>query len=369
MFIKNDPANGINLTVDGIQVTFIKSTNVQVYPCGRRRGNADLTGNSESYIPFDPEARLNTEANNRKHSGLNGYTQTYIKDWEGDLLTMSLGGYLFNITFPDGSVPDGYLSQDGVGKKIAENVLNSAATKIYANILIQDVHLYSGFTEYYTGVLRNQTATDQPTTSLDLLVTGSDYYFSGLSFSTSPLTEEDKAWSSISRLVTLNDGASTTVKQTVISLCILNKTQEDDETEATWKLYQPALLPKIEHGDTEDSIAVTGNALMKSTLDVEGIHTAHNQIIATETLEGDVPNIVATRTETTVAEIETANIATAKTVDAKQKIAIANKNGENPPKATIEDGYYAVPVIFVRHTDTGEYQLQIARTNTAKQSN
>ena len=64
------------LANEKIKQTFVKSLNVQAFPCGRRRSD------SNQVIPFDPEARLNTEANNRKHSGINGYTQTFLKsDW------------------------------------------------------------------------------------------------------------------------------------------------------------------------------------------------------------------------------------------------------------------------------------------------
>ena len=92
-------------------LTFIKSSNIQAYPCGRRRAVEDRDLNDNDIveadehirIPFDPEARLNTEANNRKHSSLNGYTQTYLKEWDEKkkLLTVALAGYLFNITLTD----------------------------------------------------------------------------------------------------------------------------------------------------------------------------------------------------------------------------------------------------------------------------
>ena len=53
-------------TENDIDLTFIKSTCIQAYPCGRRR-IPDQTAETAGFrIPFDPEARLNTEANNRK---------------------------------------------------------------------------------------------------------------------------------------------------------------------------------------------------------------------------------------------------------------------------------------------------------------
>ena len=78
-------------------LAFIKSKNIQVFPCGRRR-STDIAGTG-TRLPFDPEARLNTEANNRKHSSLNGFTQTYLKEWDttGKRLSLSIAGYLFDI--------------------------------------------------------------------------------------------------------------------------------------------------------------------------------------------------------------------------------------------------------------------------------
>ena len=97
MFVKNNDN----------RLVFIKSKNVNVFPCGRRRSNlidadgSTLTVNDRYYIPFDPEARLNTEANNRKHSGLNGFRQSYIYDWSytasSGVLSLVIEGYLFNI--------------------------------------------------------------------------------------------------------------------------------------------------------------------------------------------------------------------------------------------------------------------------------
>ena len=73
---------------DNANLIFIKSRYIKAFPCSRRRSNLtiDTDGNENSvldkyYIPFDPEARLNTEANNRKHSALNGYKQDYLREW------------------------------------------------------------------------------------------------------------------------------------------------------------------------------------------------------------------------------------------------------------------------------------------------
>lgn len=269
-----------------IKLTFIKSLNIQAYPCGRRRGFIDADGTStDSYLPFDPEARLNTEANNRKHSGLNGHTQTYLKKWDiqNKLLTMSLAGYLFNI-----KLDDKYLDINGVnsfGQDIADKV--EATDRIYANILIEDVHLFSGFHEYYTGVLRNQVSTQNatPETSLDLLNESAsnstsaadkknvnNFYFSGLSFSAQPITEEIATRRE--KPITVSR-SSQEVNQTQVSLCILEK------KEGKWEIHQPAYLPKIEHGTGEDSIIV-GSAEINNALTVK-----EAKITAKTVLEGE----------------------------------------------------------------------------------
>ena len=170
-----------------ITLTFLKSANVQVFPCGRRRSNTIRTdlnkdGNAESFqIPFDPEAKLNTEANNRKHSGLNGYTQTYIKSFENNVFSFALAGYLFNINLDSNyntentfgeklldelrkSLLNTYLSNNTFDSEDAKNEATESFnstfynnnTKIYANIRLEDLQLFTGFQEYMTTILRDQ---------------------------------------------------------------------------------------------------------------------------------------------------------------------------------------------------------------------
>ena len=79
-------------------LVFIESSYIKVFPCGCRKSELVETGATKQYIPIDPEARLNTEANNRKHSGLNGYKQEYLNYWNTNgELSLVLAGYLFNI--------------------------------------------------------------------------------------------------------------------------------------------------------------------------------------------------------------------------------------------------------------------------------
>ena len=303
--------------IDDKLLTFIKSANVQAFPCGRRRSKAiDLDGDTQTtpndikYIPFDPEARLNTEANNRKHSSLNGFTQTYLKDWDetNQILTVSLAGYLFTI-----KLATGHSSENSFGGKIIDALITKVdndksaaitagtdtsgfeseladineANYIYANILTEDVHLFSGFNqEYFTGILRNQsTIESDPETSIDLLKTDienssnptaaladaqnfNNYYFSGLSFSVEPLTGSAAPRNSIKR--DDND------RQQFVSLCILEKVGD------TWKVHEPARLPFIEHDVDKDSV-VMGETHVRRNLTVdEDADITGNLVVGTE---------------------------------------------------------------------------------------
>ena len=271
-----------NLYAEQLALTFIKSLNVQAFPCGRRRSafidqnnNGKIDASETTRIPFDPEARLNTEANNRKHSGLNGYTQTYLNKWDVDnnMLSISLAGYLFNITLEADCVSDAEFGYK-VFETIRDKLVNMAAnvegfsfdnesfnenSRIYANILIEDTQLFSGFHDYYTGVLRNQSADDFTPAVLDILCSNinayeendptyhyyvddpGSYYFSGLSFSVQPLTGSTD---------TTSERYIKESRQTIVSLCLLEK------VDGKWKIYEPAYLPKITHGPTADSIAI-----------------------------------------------------------------------------------------------------------------
>lgn len=253
MFIKT---HNTKTDESDIDLAFIKSLNVLVYPCGRRRseivdndanGDGNITEIEQYRIPFDPEARLNTEANNRRHSSLNGFTQTYLNKWDENekFLSLVLSGYLFNI-----KLDTGYQAVKDFGDKIIE-FLPARANKnsIYANILIEETKLFEGFDTYYTEVLRDQSQSDYGLTNLDLVADEdsapepNNFYFSGLSFSTTPLSGDT---STHSIKFATNNG----LKQYIISLHVLEKISD------TWQIYQPSLLPKIEHGSTEDSIKV-----------------------------------------------------------------------------------------------------------------
>lgn len=236
------------------KLTFLDSAKVKVFPCGRRRTRLIDEANDNKtagYIPFDPEARLNTEANNRKHSALNGFKQNYIKSYESNMLSLVIGGYLFDITIDEelGNTLGNFATKIG----------GTEANVIYANIKLEDIVLFSSTLDgtvpiTKTTILRDQTATSVPETCLDIAynndVNELRYYFSGLSFS----TEE-------------NAISKTSDNQHIITLKVLEKVG------STWQPYLPSMLPEIDHGDVEKSIKV-GTIQALGDLEVNGAVSA-----------------------------------------------------------------------------------------------
>ena len=289
---------------ENVSLVFLTSQLVRAYPCGRRRSKYSYTtsegAEKTGYIPTDPEARLNTEANNRKYTSLNGYTQTYLGNFNEKNLRLVLAGYAFDIDLDNLNSNNNNTPATAL-KLFAEKVLEKLAgdtptgyNKLYANIRLQEVKLFSGTDAYYTSVLRDQTNLDdaalteldviktdlQGSTSLKTLTELTNYYFSGLSFSTSPLNdyldydtskfskEEVDAGDINTRRVTniyIQDANGSRLYQQVVSLCVLEK----DAITGVWKAYEPARLPHIEHGKEEDSVVL--NKVRLQTLDATAI--------------------------------------------------------------------------------------------------
>ena len=236
----------------GQHLSFLGSKYVKVFPCGRRRAyKKDGTP-----IPFDPEAKLNTELNNRKVSGLNSINESFYvgQEWSTDLLRLVIGGYSFDIELADGFKE----INDFCGNAVTfiENNDNNA---IYANIKLSKIQIYESNDSYdfsdaldsYTWVLKNQSA-DTNISYLDIKSTDNpstidDFYFSGLSFSTYPLvddmtTDTDYAHSPI------YSSDNVTQQDFSIKLFIYDK---------GWKLNPAILLPELSHGDTDKSVRFT----------------------------------------------------------------------------------------------------------------
>lgn len=242
-------------------VAFIRSKYINVFPSGRRKSTLIDTGtvNNNYYIPFDPEARLNTEANNRKHSGLNGYKQSFLNDWNSDILSLVLNGYLFNI-----ELEDIYKDKDTFAKKLAEVI--GAENEIWVNIKLANIKFFSdGVNEANTEILRDQQPNAEPAASLDILITGEDskdhnnYYFSGLSFSKQKLDTLPGAISSTG--VALDNSG-------IKSLLLLTK-----DSNGKWSVCESSRLPKIDHGDTKDSVRLPGDLQIDGNLSVAGTIT------------------------------------------------------------------------------------------------
>ena len=209
-------------------LTFIDSSKVRVFPCGRRRSLINNGSVSDkAYLPFDAEARLNTEANNRKHSSLNGFTQSYIRGLDNGILSIAIGGYLFEVQL------------DSTLAVFAESV--TSTDTLYANIKLEEVMLFAGTLDgtippAKTKILRDQTVAQTPETCLDVPYSnnsGTGYYFSGLSFSSEKNIPEEAS-----------------ALQQVISLQIA------DKINGSWQLHEASKLPNIAHGDRENSIKV-----------------------------------------------------------------------------------------------------------------
>lgn len=255
---------------DNSSLVFIRSNYVKAFPCSRRRSTLiDGDGDTNSvhdkyYIPFDPEARLNTESNNRKHSALNGFKNSYLYDWTTDKdsgtgnLTIVLAGYLFEI-----QLPESYSTPDAFGNGFCNLFTKSNnISSIYANIGIEDVRFFSGAAgvpEAITEVLRDQTSNSAPTGSLDFLAPGEpveiadSYYFSGVSFSTTQL----------------NDTRAYSIR-------LLQKDKNSD----VWQVCETARLPEIEHGTEPESVKV--GILEASSIKIAGAHPSTLNLVETD---------------------------------------------------------------------------------------
>lgn len=336
-----------------IALGFLNSMEINVFPCSRRNSSiieSQKEGQSHYYFPYDPEARLTTEANKIKETSSNGFTQTYIKsvnffddeslagtdrivhypDQKNPTRTKTgkndvnfstlpgfnfvIGGYNFNIPLNNPKHPCNL-------NAFAETIISALAglaeqdnpDKLYANIRLINVPLYSlgdSGTVVVDGdgnspsttrtivantwILRDQFEGAQgvdvtlgpppPAAHLDALKTSAttsadvrsnleSYYFSGLSFSTTPLTGLETT--SYSEVYLSNDSQ---YDQRVISILLLIKNEKTGE----WQKNQRALLPNIWHGEEEDSVEV-GNFRTHGNLEIDGdVHITGHILANTE---------------------------------------------------------------------------------------
>lgn len=242
-------------------LSFLGSKYVKVFPCGRRRAyKKDGTP-----IPFDPEAKLNTELNNRKVSGLNSINESFYvgQEWSTKLLRLVIGGYSFDI-----ELADGYKEIADFCTKATDYIGNNNKA-IYANIKISKIQIYESNDSYdssdaldsYTWVLKNQSD-DTNISHLDIEIkddssTIDDFYFSGLSFSTYPIVACTATEAKIQEVVDADyahsdiydsDSDDVTQQDFSIKLFIYDN---------GWKLNPAILLPELSHGDTDKSVRFT----------------------------------------------------------------------------------------------------------------
>lgn len=264
------------------KLAYLDSLNVKVFPSGRRKSEL-LNENDQKekyHIPIDPEARLNTEANHRKHSGLNGYKQNYILSWTNESISLVLAGYLFNIKLSSAFMPtigNNKNSDQLIGEHLAANLKDNndkalVADKIYVNILTTDITFFQSVdgtnnpnSTVSTEILRDQSFSADPLACLDLKKDTTkaspmamDFYFSGLSFSAEPLEE-------IKKQIPANMHS--------LSLLILTKAADG------WHICESSKLPKIDHGDTKDSVKIQGDLAVEGDINVNGTVTTDEVII------------------------------------------------------------------------------------------
>lgn len=218
---------------------FMRSASVNAFPCSARRSFSQSAGADEIIIPFDPEARLNTEANNRRHTSLNGFSTSYIKDFIDNSaldtdshLVFVINGYYFDI-----SLLEGYKTIAEFGTAIAGQI--NATTKIFANISLSETTLIQGNAnteEYSTDILCSIPAGYHGSTAYLDIYSGSgsqsdkgNYYFSGLAFSKESLEETSAVTKSY-------------------SLCILEKVG------GVWQLCNKSKLPNIRAGEEDGEV-------------------------------------------------------------------------------------------------------------------
>lgn len=135
---------------------YFKSTDIKVFPCTYRDPE------------FDPESRLNTEANfallNRYGSGYNH--SSYIVSWENNLLKVVIGGYYFEIRTINYSL----INEDGKD------------TCLYIKLFEKDI-LQGTKTKVLDNLEKNSTSTAKNYNALDIEI-NNEKYFVGLAYDT-----------------------------------------------------------------------------------------------------------------------------------------------------------------------------------------
>lgn len=220
--------NGVNFLNNNGRV-FLPSKNIDIFPCSRRGQYSDTS----TFAYYDPEARLNTERTNRIGTAINGFTDSFIINEtfsDNDTIVFVLAGYRIQV-------------KNFVPADIAE-ALEVTDGKIYAHLsLHKDISL--NVEGYHTEILYRQSTEAKQKNYLDVTYTDNDItddFFVGISFTAAPVED------------TFNNAVLT-----AHNLSLFEKLNSE------WLLVQVSLLPKIKHGDTEDSIKINGDFTVEHT--------------------------------------------------------------------------------------------------------
>lgn len=232
---------------------FFASENIDIFPCSRR-GQYKSTPVVEVY---DPEARLNTERTNRLRTAINGFTDQFIVDSEfkDNKLTFVLAGYRIEVR---------NINLDLLSSKLFSDE-EATTGSIYAHLSLHDkVSLMVD--GYFTEILYRQSTEDSDQNSLDVSIEAdSGKFFVGVSFTNNPNCRD------------FLEGRKQPLPPH--DLLIFNVTKENGEWSG--KLAQTSLLPKIEHGETENSVKIPGDFIVENDLAVEGTAKLSNGLEVT----------------------------------------------------------------------------------------
>lgn len=221
---------------------WVESSEISVFPCSGRGTTLSDTIN----VPLDLEARLATERNYTNMTANNGYKKSFIQLEDGRLKELVLNGYRFTFTFTElvgREVKEGY-SADAFTTQLGNNIYAVIKTKTTTLFTKNDITAT-------TPALRHLTASDS-NEALDTLTSGKPYFY-GLAFAT-----ED----GMDKLMEgLGAGQEAYFLQ-IIKGGVFN---------------QEALLPSIDHGNTENSVKmgsvqVNSISLGANDLQVPALH-------------------------------------------------------------------------------------------------
>jgi hypothetical protein len=301
---------------------FLPSRNINIFPCSRR-GQFDTNDSAKFY---DPEARLNTERTNRISTAINGFTDSFVANEnfiDNDTLVFVLAGYRVEI---NNFVPSDIAAALGISDG-----------KIYAHLSVHE-GISLNTEGYSTEILYRQSTETTQKNYLDVTYTNKDTdgnitdkedFFVGISFTKEPIED------------TLG-----TVTLPGYDLALF------ENSSSIWKLVQASLLPRITHGETEDSVKIngtlqTGNTITTPILSVNEITSDNAEIIVAKKLTTKKDIVVAANCEVNTPQLRVDRITSSNTdntitVDNKKLVVnrslemLAKESATDPAKATIE---------------------------------